>query len=235
MSTGVILGIVLLVVLIGVGVALAFALGKNSNDDNKATSIGLVDKVKVSVSGNWQQYETSIREASKVASSLFSDDIQLPITFRATTGSNGSIIAAASMTNSSNVFAGGIIYIYTDYSGTPSSGYTEVLIHEILHVMGIGTSSKWRNAILTGSLLDGNKFPYALEEYQDLGGSGDNIPLGGDYEGHWRESTFGDEMMTPYVNGATDLKLSKLTGAALKDMGWSVNLTIPPFETYVLP
>ena len=168
MNTGVILGIILLIVLIGAGVGLAFALGKNSNDDNKAKSIGLVEKIKVSVSGNWQQYETSIREASSVASSLFTDNIQLPITFIATNGSNGSIIAAASMTNSSDVFAGGTVYIYTDYSGTPSSGYTEVLIHEILHVMGIGTSSKWRNAILTGGLLDGSEFPNALSEYEEL-------------------------------------------------------------------
>ena len=144
MSTGVILGIVLLLILAGVGVALALALGKNNDDNDASTSIGLVDKIKVSVSGNWKQYETSIREASSVASSLFTDNIQLPITFRATTGSNGSIIAAASMADSSNIFAGGIVRIYTDYSGTPFSGYTEVLIHEILHVMGIGTSSKWK-------------------------------------------------------------------------------------------
>ena len=233
MSVGIIIAVVVFFIAIGIAAAIAFS-GSTGENNTKKTSIGLVEKIQVSVSGDWQQYETSIRQACQEVSSLFNDNIQLPVLFSATTGSNGSIIAAAAMSDSSKIHGGGIILIYTDYLGTPSSGYKEVLVHELLHVMGIGSHNIWSGAVLAGNLLDGSDFPNALEEYQDLGGVGTDIPLG-TKNGHWRESTFGDEIMTPYVNSAIDLKLSKLTGAALKDMGWDIILTIPPFEDYTLP
>lgn len=233
MSAGIIIGIILLFVIIGIAAAFAFSGSSSSSSNTGRQSLGVSGKIKITVQGDWQQYESSIKQACEEVSALFNDNIELPILFIATTGSKGGTIAAAIMENSSQIYSGGYIRIYTDYPGIPNSGYKEVLIHEILHVMGIGSHNKWQNAILTGGLLDGNIFTNALSIYKELTGDTDeNIPID---TGHWRESTFGDEMMTPYVNGETDLKLSKLTGAALKDLSWDINLTIPPFEDYSLP
>lgn len=231
MSAGIIIGIILLFVIIGIAAAFAFSGSSSSNTGRQ--SLDVSGKIKITLQGDWQPYESSIKQACEEVSALFNDNIELPILFIATTGSNGGTIAAASMANPSQIYNGGYIWIYTDYPGIPNSGYKEVLIHEILHVMGIGSHNKWQNAILTGGLLNGVIFTNALQIYQELtGGTDENIPID---TGHWRESTFGDEMMTPYVKGATDLKLSKLTGAALKDLDWDINLTIPPFEDYSLP
>ena len=49
----------------------------------------------------------------------------------------------------------------------------------------------------------------------------------GGLDGHWRESVFGDELMTPTisVNAQTAQPLSKVTIASLADLGYRVDLT----------
>ena len=42
--------------------------------------------------------------------------------------------------------------------------------------------------------------------------------------GHWRESVFGNELMTGYLNPGTN-PLSAMTIAAMIDLGYSVSLT----------
>lgn len=233
MSTVTIIAVVFFFIAIGVAAAIVLSIASNE-ENNTVVSLGTINKIQVSVSGNWKQYETAIREASDEVGRLFNDNIALPVIFTTSDGSNGSTVAAATMTDSSNIYGGGIIWIYTNFSGTPTSGYKEVLIHELLHVMGIGIHNKWTGAVLGGNLLEGGVFLNTLAQYATLvGGSPTTIPLGD--SGHWSEEVFGDEMMTPYIENATDLKLSTLTGAALKDMGWDTQLTKPPYEDYALP
>jgi hypothetical protein len=45
----------------------------------------------------------------------------------------------------------------------------------------------------------------------------------GTREGHWRESSFGNELMTGFLNPG-ETPLSRLTIAALRDMGYEVNM-----------
>ena len=47
----------------------------------------------------------------------------------------------------------------------------------------------------------------------------------GTREGHWREVTFGNELMTGFV-GAAGNPLSRLTIACLEDMGYEVNPSV---------
>jgi Ca2+-binding RTX toxin-like protein len=100
-------------------------------------------------------------------------------------------------------------------------------IHEIGHVLGLGTV--WDDFGLV------NGFSYvgarALAEYRLMSGdlSATAIPLeayGGDGTagGHWRESTFAAELMTGFSEDAgTPEPLSRLTLAALEDLGYVVN------------
>ena len=123
--------------------------------------------------------------------------------------------------------------------------YQDVIVHEMGHVIGIGTL--WE---LTGNtegiLSDPPTVPAglpnpdydprftgagAVTEYQellDLAGypEEDTVPIAntggpGNYNGHWREITFDNELMTPYAGGAE--LLSRLTAASLGDLGYVVN------------
>jgi Leishmanolysin len=100
-----------------------------------------------------------------------------------------------------------------------------VVLHEMGHVLGVGTLWQTRgllsNALYTGlesakeyGLLVGTaSLPVPVE---DMGGPGTA-------GGHWRESTFGDELMTGFLSGVTQ-PLSRLTIAALSDLGYVVDL-----------
>ena len=56
----------------------------------------------------------------------------------------------------------------------------------------------------------------------------------GNYNGHWRELTFGNELMTPYAGG-TEL-LSRMTAASLGDLGYTVNVGSSAVDAnYALP
>lgn len=84
----------------------------------------------------------------------------------------------------------------------------------------------------------------AVAEYQtllDAAGrpSEDTVPIDntggpGQYNGHWRELTFENELMTPYAGG-TEL-LSRVTAASLGDIGYTVNVETDAVDQgYVLP
>jgi subtilisin-like proprotein convertase family protein len=107
----------------------------------------------------------------------------------------------------------------------------DVIIHEMGHVLGIGTL--WEELkLLEGSGTDDPVFngPAAMAEYAALRNRpvGDKVPVAntggpGTREGHWRESSFGNELMTGFLNPG-ETPLSRLTIAALRDMGYEVNM-----------
>ena len=105
-----------------------------------------------------------------------------------------------------------------------------VIIHEMGHVLGIGTL--WRNLNLIARsgtddpVLRGAK---AMQEYATLLGetTPQEVPIAntggaGTREGHWRESTFVNELMTGFINPGEN-PVSRLTIASLQDMGYEVN------------
>ena len=56
----------------------------------------------------------------------------------------------------------------------------------------------------------------------------------GNYNGHWRELTFENELMTPYAGGLE--LLSKMTADSLADVGYTVNDASPRVDAnYALP
>ena len=123
--------------------------------------------------------------------------------------------------------------------------YQNVIVHEMGHVIGVGTL--WDDTgNVTGILDDPPTVPPGLPnpdydprftgkgtvaEYKallDLAGfpQEDTVPVAntggpGNYNGHWRELTFDNELMTPYASSG-DL-LSRLTAASLGDLGYAVD------------
>jgi len=61
---------------------------------------------------------------------------------------------------------------------------------------------------------------------ENTGGSGTR-------DAHWRESVFGNELMTGFVGPGTNMPLSRLTVGSLADLGYSVNFAAA--DPYTLP
>jgi hypothetical protein len=116
----------------------------------------------------------------------------------------------------------------------------DVIVHEMGHVLGIGTL--W-DSIPAGSLITGAgtadpRFVGARAgaEWSTLGRTG-TVPveaLGGPgtADSHWRESVFGNELMTGFINAGSN-PLSRLTIASLADLGYLVD--VGAADAYSLP
>jgi hypothetical protein len=116
-----------------------------------------------------------------------------------------------------------------DLQGMVNNGTLErVILHEMGHVLGIGTLwDKFRQ----GDAYDDAKDPRyvglnGIEGYKEIGGKQSTIPIAntgrrGTANGHWRESTFADELMSGYASGP--MPASIMTVKTLKDLGYSVD------------
>jgi len=134
----------------------------------------------------------------------------------------------------------GIMQFDSDDTGFP--GFADVVLHEMGHVLGIGTL--WDLVPEFGLLSDSTgvldhcpaapKDPYfsgaqAIAAFNNIGGSGYTdykVPVEDLYgDGtrcvHWRESVLDTELMTGFAESGT-MPLSELTVKSLADMGYTV-------------
>ncbi len=117
---------------------------------------------------------------------------------------------------------------------------TDVIVHEMGHVLGIGTL--WKHKLLLKGAGTANPTfvgPNAMVEYSTLAGLKDPAPVPvantggpGTRDGHWRESVFANELMTGFVDTGAN-PLSRMTAASLVDFGYQVNMEAAEF--YSLP
>ncbi|HET8762198.1 MAG TPA: leishmanolysin-related zinc metalloendopeptidase, partial [Gemmatimonadales bacterium] len=114
----------------------------------------------------------------------------------------------------------------------------DVVLHEMGHILGIGTLWADRNYVLNpGSSNPRYSGPMGVQGYRDLGGLSSTVPVEntggtGTADAHWREETFGQELMTGYISNA-DNPLTRMTIGSLQDLGYTVSLT--PSEPLVIP
>ena len=129
-------------------------------------------------------------------------------------------------------FLGTVVIDTADIAQMESAGeLLAVLTHEIAHVLGFGTL--WTSQrLLTGTRTSNPLFTgaQAVAEYNAAfrtnatgvpveanGGTGTAL-------GHWRLSVFGGELMVGYIQQGGDMALSRITVAAMADIGYEVNL-----------
>ncbi|SRR5690554_195513 len=127
---------------------------------------------------------------------------------------------------------------------TTTNSLETVMIHELGHVLGIGTIwlDEHRNLIRPIPNNCGNpSLPSTfagqagVSEYQALGGT--NQPPLDELCHHWSEERFHTEALTPYITidpgGNNHDPLSRMTLGALQDLGYQVNYSAA--DPYTLP
>ena len=124
----------------------------------------------------------------------------------------------------------------------------EVVLHEIAHVLGLGTLWE-RHGLLrnpsTATLSRDTHFAgrSAIEAFDEAGGTGytggAKVPVenstgrSGSDNGHWRNSVFGNELLTAFQKIGIREPASAITIRSLADLGYTVNLDLA--EPYRLP
>jgi hypothetical protein len=111
----------------------------------------------------------------------------------------------------------------------------EVIVHEMGHVLGIGTLWNFGRNLLQGSAEDPRFVgPAAIAGYLDVGGRGISVPVEEDFGpgtrfSHWDEETFDEELMTGFI-GTGSSPLSIMTIGSMDDLGYEVSNA--PAEKY---
>jgi hypothetical protein len=116
-----------------------------------------------------------------------------------------------------------------------NGSFTDVVLHEMGHVLGIGTLWNYRRTLLAGAASDDPYFtgPSARAQFSSLNTvtySGNPVPVentgsAGTRDAHWRETVLGRELMTGFLNRNVANPLSRLSIGSLQDMGYLVNLS----------
>ncbi len=108
----------------------------------------------------------------------------------------------------------------------------DVVLHEMGHVLGVGTLWSFRGLVSGGGGADptftgsGARAQFTAANLQTYGGP--IVPVhnegpAGRRDVHWRSPLFGRELMNPFAQ-AGGMPLSRITAASLADMGYTVNL-----------
>lgn len=147
---------------------------------------------------------------------------------------------------------GGMTLDTADLDLLQSRGYLEsVILHEMGHVLGIGTVWGHLDLLANPSIPDADgadthfRGDHAKVAFEGLLGAfdytdGQIVPVAnqgvrGSSDGHWREDVLGNELMTPTLTGRESaLPLSMLTIASLADLGfYETNARVA--DPFVLP
>jgi hypothetical protein len=116
----------------------------------------------------------------------------------------------------------------------------DVIQHEMLHVVGIGTL--WATkGLLAGAHTIDSRFTgtFGINACIGLGGSSicpasvpvENSGGGGTADAHWRETTFGTELMTGFIQPVN--QFSTMSIQSMADLGYTVNPLAA--DAYVIP
>lgn len=118
-------------------------------------------------------------------------------------------------------------------------GFGDVILHEMGHVLGVGTIWSARGFLQNPSPTTGTGLdtyfngPGAIAAFNSLGGAtytgGAKVPVentqggAGTRNSHWREGVLDNELMTGFYDGGRVNPLSLITVQSMSDIGYTVN------------
>jgi hypothetical protein len=181
------------------------------------------------------------------------DDIVIFVRFAAIDGAGGVLAQAGTcdlpppgLRSSNNLPVLGVMTMdNADLAGLEANGRLEAVVrHEMGHALGFAGGAQGlftikgflQNPSLPGSPGVDTHFngPQAITAMDAVGGAdyagGAKVPVennavSGQADSHWRESVFDAELMTPIIeNVGTPNPFSRVTAAAMLDLGYGVNL-----------
>jgi len=123
------------------------------------------------------------------------------------------------------------------FSGSQIDFYS-VAIHELAHVLGVGTSDAWKNQVSLTNFSGAN----SVAAYESVTGTAQTgVPLSGD--AHWADGlmSFVDGVeqeanLDPTITYGTRKYFTDLDWAALSDIGWEIApvTTVPEAHTWAM-
>jgi len=225
-------------------------------DDDTAFRIDIVFPDKTLSSTQQQAFRIAATRWSQIISADLPDvaingrtidDLEITATAPFIDGPNGILGQAgprAMRTSGTQLpYTGVMRFDSADLAMMESSGLLKnVILHEMGHVLGIGSLWEVRNLV---DLTDATNPLYVgtngLREYRALTSSTtvtgvpvENTGGPGTAGSHWRDSVFRTELMTGYAEPAgVVMPISRLTIGSLQDLGYTVNYAAA--DPYVLP
>ncbi|MBA4030230.1 MAG: hypothetical protein C0478_04960 [Planctomyces sp.] len=186
-------------------------------------------------SARWSQLITGDLADVDLGGGNIIDDLRISAEGVAIDGAGG-ILGQAGPTAiraGSNLPYNGIMQFDTaDLAQLEASGQLyDVILHEMGHVLGIGTV--WDlQGLLQGAGTADPRFTggQATAEYNarfanvETGVPVENSGGPGTRDSHWRESVYDNELMTGFLNSGVDNPISRTTTASLADQGYVVNI-----------
>lgn len=168
------------------------------------------------------------------------DDVLILVNLTTIDGPGGVLAAAGPCyvrTTGSLTVMGLMRFDTDDLDLLESAGLLQtVILHEMGHVLGYGTLWPDLHLLVGAALLGGNDPHFigaqARIAFDANGGAsysgGLKIPVentggAGTVDSHWRESVFGSELMTGFVDAGMN-PLSSISVASFADLGYTVNL-----------
>jgi len=163
------------------------------------------------------------------------DDIEISAVASSLDGVGGTLAQAGPdalrATGSRLPYLGSMQFDTSDIQSMIDDGtFYATVLHEIAHVLGLGTT--WVDKLLVQGVGTANPMyvgPGGLREYVSLTAAAatgvpvENMGGSGTVGSHWRESVFQFELMTGFAEtSGIDQRLSRMTVAALEDLGYSV-------------
>jgi hypothetical protein len=167
------------------------------------------------------------------------DDLSIDVAARDIDG-RGGVLAQASPSafreapgsDSGLPYRGFIEVDEADLAALASGGQLlAVVTHEMAHVLGFGTVWE-QDGLLRDAGGSNPRFtgPVATAQYNAIFGKSDSaVPVEnsggpGTHDQHWRESVFGNELMTGFVDDGAN-PISRVTVGALADLGYVVDMS----------
>lgn len=189
----------------------------------------------VTAADRWSQLIVGDLQTVQLPSGEVVDDVLIDAMGTRIDGPSGILgQAAPTFIRNNNLPAAGFMeFDSEDLARMEADGtLVDVIVHEMGHVLGIGTLWGTMGLITTNCLNSANPVFFgqnAAIEFASLLGSQLPIPVPVENQhgpgtrcGHWRESVFGNEGMTGFVNLGPN-PVSRITVGALEDMGYKVN------------
>ena len=219
-------------VIIAAAVGVGVYFGTNGSGDSTATPstqdmgpnfrITFWNTAESNVENSFSEH---VRNAVSFWEERLVEEERINIDVKSTRLNTRTTLAYARMNDASNIRAGGELTINLNAS---AYSWTDVIKHEIGHILGIGVADNWRNAVIGSNsvyYLDSSLFPETYRIYQDdYNGQEAHVPLG-DSSHHFDEDVFDTELMTPYSDEGQRQPITDLTLTALEVIGWNVDMS----------